>query len=105
MAEDLVNPIGLTTPWEDVTLRCEDIGGGFAGTPGNANPDNGKLPKPPKRVLDGPSTLTPGARPMHKATRPVIAPATPIKPAATKTAPVPGERSSRYIGNAIERAQ
>jgi len=99
MAEDLVNPIGLTTPWKDVTLRCDDIGGGLAGTPGNANPDNGKLPKQPKqpkRVLDGPSTLTPGARP-------VIAPATPKKPAATKTAPVPGERSSRYIGNAIQQ--
>jgi hypothetical protein len=108
MAEDLVNPIGLTTGWKDVTLQCNGVGGGgFAGTPGNANPDNGNLPpkpKQPKRVFDGPGSLTPGANPTHAPFRPVIAPATPKKPATTKTAPVPGERSS-FIGIAIPRVQ
>jgi len=62
MAEDLVNPVNLSTGWKDVTLTCEDIGGGFAGTPGNANPDNGNLPRQPKRVFDGKGGLatTPG---------------------------------------------
>jgi hypothetical protein len=108
MAEDLVNPIGLSTGWKDVTLQCSDVGGGgFAGTPGNANPDNGQLPtqpKQPKRVFDGPGSLTPGAKPTHTPLRPVIAPATPKKPTATKTAPVPGERSSLFIGTAVPRA-
>jgi hypothetical protein len=82
MAEDRVNPIGLSTGWKDVTLRCEDIGGGFASTPGNANPDG--LPskqKQPKRTVGGPSQEA-GANSTQAPFRPVIAPAK-----TTKTAP------------------
>lgn len=90
MAEDRINPIGLSSGWKDVTLRCEDIGGGFASTPNNANPDNGNLPRQPKRVFDGqtglapnPSgTVNPDGRNTPRPSKPVIAPAV-----TTKTAP------------------
>jgi hypothetical protein len=107
MAEDLVNPIGLTTGWKDVTLRCQDIGGGFASTPSNANPDGLPQKQPqPKRVFDGPANLSPGKpKPTHSTAKPVIAPATLKKPVQIKTAPAPGARSSLYIGGAIQRVQ
>lgn len=39
-AEEMVNPIGLSTAWKDVTVNCTGAGGGgLAGTPNNANPD------------------------------------------------------------------
>jgi hypothetical protein len=48
MAEDMVNPIGLTTPWKSITVHCTGAGGGgFAGNPSNANPD-GFPPRPPQ---------------------------------------------------------
>jgi hypothetical protein len=83
MAEEKVNPIGLSTGWKDVTLRCENANGGYAGTPGNANPDGlPSKPKQPKRTVGGPSQESAGAKPTHAPFRPVIAPAT-----TTKTAP------------------
>lgn len=89
MAEDLVNPISLSTGWKDVTLRCEDIGGGFAGTPGNSNPDGlPTAPKQPKRTVGGPSEETGGPRPTHAPFKPVIVPATQKKPVQIKTAPI-----------------
>lgn len=108
MAEDLVNPVGLSTGWKDVTLRCENANGGYAGTPGNANPDNGNFPRQPKRVFDGAKNLAPttgNANPDNRNARqpfkPVIAPAKPIK-----TAPAPRpQRDTRFIGTAIQRTQ
>lgn len=47
-AEDMVNAIGLSTDWKSVTVHCTGAGGGgLAGTPTNANPDN-SLPRPPQ---------------------------------------------------------
>src|SRR5690606_26183914 len=86
MAEDLVNPVGLTTPWKSITLHCTGAGGGgLANTPGNANPDGlPTKPKAPQHVFDGPGNLSTGKpKPTHSTTNPVIAPAT------VKTAPVP----------------
>jgi hypothetical protein len=106
MAEDLINPVGLTTPWKQIALHCTGAGGGgFASNPGNANPDNGQLPtkpKQPKRVFDGPNTLTPGAaKPTHgSSTKPVIAPAT-IKTAPAGNTP---PRASKHIGKARPQA-
>jgi hypothetical protein len=109
MAEDLVNPIGLTTPWKSITLHCTGAGGGgLAGTPANANPD-GPLPKPkdPKRVFDGPGNLNPGKpKPTHSTNKPVIAPAAPKKPAQIKTAParqgnIKGETGDQRIGGML----
>jgi hypothetical protein len=76
MAEDRVNPIGLSTGWKNVTLRCEDIGGGFASNPSNANPDGlPAKPKQPKRVFDGPGHVRPGKpKPRLSRFKPVIAP-------------------------------
>jgi hypothetical protein len=95
-AEDRVNPIGLTTGWKDVTLRCEDIGGGFAGTPGNANPDGlPQAPKQPKRVFDGPGNFSTGKpKPTHSTFKPAIA------PALIKTAPAPQsqQRTTKHLG-------
>jgi hypothetical protein len=87
MAEDLINPIGLTTPWKDVTLHCTGAGGGgLAGTPNTSNPDNQLPNKPPvpKRVFDGPSGLTPGAKPTHAPAQATIVPQTKTAPAAPK---------------------
>ncbi len=45
MAEDKTNPIGQSSGWKEITLHCTGAGGGgLAGTPGNANPDNGAMP-------------------------------------------------------------
>lgn len=39
-AEEMVNPIGLSTEWKDVTVRCTGAGGGGLASPqSNANPD------------------------------------------------------------------
>ncbi len=108
MAEEKVNPIGLSTGWKDVTLRCENANGGYAGTPGNSNPDNTNFPRQPKRVFEGAKNLAPTtgtANPDNRNARqpfkPVIAPATPVK-----TAPVPRpQRDTRFIGTAIQRTQ
>ena len=92
MAEELVNPIGLTTQWKEIVLHCTGAGGGgLAGTPNTSNPDNQKpqAPKQPKRVFDGPGNLSPGKpKPTHSTVKPVIVPATPKKPVQIKTAPV-----------------
>jgi hypothetical protein len=104
MAEDVVNPVNLSTGWRDVTLHCENANGGYAGTPGNANPDSGNFPRQPKRTVGGPSEETGGPRPTHAPFKPVIAPATLKKPVQIKTAPVP-QRDSRFIGTAVRRVQ
>lgn len=45
MAEDKTNPIGQSTGWKQVSLDCTGAGGGgFAGTPGTANPSDKRLP-------------------------------------------------------------
>jgi hypothetical protein len=47
-AEEMINPIGLSTPWKSVTVNCTGAGGGgFASTPSNANPDG--LPRAPQQ--------------------------------------------------------
>lgn len=44
-AEEMINPIGLSTEWKQVMVNCTGAGGGgLAATPGNANPD-GASPK------------------------------------------------------------
>jgi hypothetical protein len=59
MAEDLTNPIGQSTGWKEVKLDCTGAGGGgFAGTPGNSNPDglpqsNPQTPRPVSGVAVG----------------------------------------------------
>lgn len=55
MAEDKTNPIGQSTGWKQVSLDCTGAGGGgFAGTPGTSNPDNGAhAPQAPGRVFLG----------------------------------------------------
>jgi hypothetical protein len=91
MAEDLINPIGLTTPWKDVTLHCTGAGGGgLAGTPNTSNPDNQLPNKPPapKRVFDGPSGLKPGAKPTGAPVQTTIAPQVKTAPAAKRLAPL-----------------
>jgi hypothetical protein len=95
MAEDLINPIGLTTPWKDVTLNCTGVGGGgLASNPSNANPDGmpNSKPKAPKRVFDGAKDVTSGGRPTHGAT---VAPQ--IKTA--RVAPPPGKRLAPLRAN------
>lgn len=68
MAEDLVNSIGLSTGWKQVSVDCTGAGGGgLATAPSTANPDGlpGK-PKPPKRVIDGGAKdLVGKPRPIH----------------------------------------
>jgi hypothetical protein len=102
-AEEMVNAIELSTPWKDVTLHCTDVdGGGLAGTPGNANPNG--LPqalKQPKRVFDGPSGVTAGAKPTHAPVKPLTI------PAQIKTAPVAEQqqRTTRHLGKALPRVQ
>jgi hypothetical protein len=116
MAEEFNSTVGQTTGWKDVTLHCENANGGYAGTPGNANPDNGHFPRQPKRTFDGANGLaTPqsgsvnpdGRNPARQPFKPVIAPAkirtvptATWKPIEVKTAPVP-QRSSRGFG--VER--
>jgi hypothetical protein len=110
MAEEKVNPIGLSTGWKDVTLRCENANGGYAGTPSNANPDGfPQSPQKPKRVFESKDGLVanpngsvnPDGRNTPRPFKPVIAPATPIK-----TAPAPRvQRDSRFIGNGAQRVQ
>lgn len=45
MAEEMVNPIGLSTPWKLAHLYCDGAGGGGLATPGSgANPDDPIIP-------------------------------------------------------------
>ena len=86
MAEDLTNPIGQSTGWKMVKLNCTGAGGGgLAGTPGTANPD--QIPdaprQPPKRLIGGEvGDLTDRPRPTHRA------PLMPPRFGQIKTAPV-----------------
>jgi hypothetical protein len=112
MAEEFNSPPGQTTGWKDVTLRCENTNGGYAGTPGNSSPDNANFPRQPKHVFEGQNGLatTPGGpvnpdgRNAPQPFRPVIAPAAPKKPVQIKTAPV-RQRDSRFIGIGVQRVQ
>lgn len=53
-AEEMINPIGLSTPWKSVTVNCTGAGGGgFASTPGNANPDGPRSPQQLPQVNTG----------------------------------------------------
>jgi hypothetical protein len=85
MAEDLTNPIGQSTGWKDVTLNCTGAGGGgFAGTPGNSNPDslppgNSRLPRP----------FIPGVAVGTKVAPIPPRPAQPPRLGQIKTAPMP----------------
>jgi hypothetical protein len=102
MAEEFNSPLGQTTGWKDVTLHCENVNGGFAGTPNNANPDNGNFPRQPKRVFDGPGDFSIGKpKPTHSTAKPVIAPAKLIK-----TAPANGNppRALRHLGKGAPQA-
>jgi hypothetical protein len=60
MAEDLTNPIGQSTGWKEVKLDCTGAGGGgFAGTPGNSNPD-GQPHSNPQSNPSAPQPIVPG---------------------------------------------
>jgi hypothetical protein len=63
MAEDKTNPIGQSTGWKQVSLDCTGAGGGgFAGTPGTSNPDNGaRAPQAPRRAFLGVAKPLPSA--------------------------------------------
>lgn len=61
MAEDKTNPIGQSTGWKQVSLDCTGAGGGgFAGTPGTANPSDKRVPA---RVFLGEARPIPNAPP------------------------------------------
>ncbi len=80
MAEDLSNPIGLSTGWKMVNVKCTGAGGGgFSGTPGNANPDGlpRSNPKAPRLVVPG------------------VAVGTKVAPVPTRTAPHLPQRLGR----------
>lgn len=86
MAEDLTNPIGQSTGWKQVKLDCTGAGGGgFAGTPGNSNPDgrphsNPQMPRPVPGVAVGTKVAPIPPRP---------APQTQPHLGQAKTAPMP----------------
>ncbi len=63
-AEEMVNPIGLSTEWKLADLDCDGAGGGGLATPGgNANPDDGPM-LPSLKVTGNVSLGTkPGAGP------------------------------------------
>jgi hypothetical protein len=90
-AEDLVNPIGLTTPWQDVTLTCQDIGGGLAGMPGNSVPKSGEVPSKQKLGTIAPT----GSR--HDAKSPRAPVRQKIEPATRKTTPKTGAGPHRPL--------
>lgn len=83
MAEDLVNPIGLSTGWKLAKVFCSSTGvGDLADKPDNSNPDGlPKHPVPPKRLIKG------GADKLTGASHPTHSPADGQRP--TKTAPAP----------------
>ncbi len=83
MAEDLTNPIGQSTGWKEVKLDCTGAGGGgFAGTPGNSNPDG----RPQANPQSNPQT----PRPV-----PGVAVGTKVAPVPTGTAPQTPPRSGQ----------
>ena len=83
MAEDLVNPIGLSTGWKLAKVFCSSTGvGDLADKPDNSNPDGlPKAPKQPKRLIKG------GADKLTGASHPTHSSADGQRP--TKTAPAP----------------
>ena len=100
MAEDLVNPIGLSTGWKLAKVFCSSTGGGdLADKPSTSNPDGiPKLPKPPKRQIEGGADkLTGASRPTHAPTRPArpAADARPVREPAKATFIAPTSRDRR----------
>lgn len=91
MAEDLTNPIGQSTGWKEVKLDCTGAGGGgFAGTPGNSNPDG--MPKAnPHSNPQVPRPFVPGVAIGTKVAPvpPRTAPQVPQRSGQIKTAPMP----------------
>lgn len=70
-AEELVNPIGLTTAWKEVTLTCHDTTDGYAGTPSGASP---KSQSKRQRAMVAPSHGKGEAKRTHAPGRPTSAP-------------------------------
>jgi hypothetical protein len=73
MAEERVNPIGMSTAWKTATVDCTGAGGGGLATkPSGANPDGAAQPFPPKRpkpVVQGAAGEFVGKpRPTHRRT-------------------------------------
>lgn len=81
-AEEMINPIGLSTPWKDVTVRCTGAGGGgFAGTPHTP----GTPGKPGAPEMPGtPGNGNAGAAPRN-----------PTGKAVVRTAPAPAANPQR----------
>jgi hypothetical protein len=96
-AEEMINAIELSTPWKNVTLHCTGAGGGGLTNTPNANPDGlPQAPKQPKRVFDGPSGVTAGAKPTHAPAKPLTIPAQIKTAPAVRRAPreAPANRSN-----------
>lgn len=99
MAEDLTNPIGQSTGWKEVKLDCTGAGGGgFAGTPGNSNPDGmpQSNPRAPSRVVPGVAIGTKVAP-----VPPRTAPERPQRLGQMKTEPAPMGAKDRFYRSKI----
>jgi hypothetical protein len=89
MVEDLTNPIGQSTGWKSVTVRCTGAGGGgLADAPTSSNPD-GRQPVKPLRPVIGTAVPKPTAVPSG---RPIIGTAIPKPTAVPPPSRVPHAR-------------
>lgn len=85
--EEMVNPIGLTDGWKDITLQCSDIGGGVTTAPkpqSNSRPAVLVAPVPPRVPLIPQITIAPRpqikvAPPAQTAPKRVLPLATPLR--------------------------
>jgi hypothetical protein len=87
MVEELNNPIGLTTGWKSVTVRCTGAGGGgFASTPRQSDAGTHQAAAPAGTSIKGVLTARPQAGKRL--------PQTPPRGGQIKTAPKPGSAAT-----------